>query len=149
MNDFSETDEPNIESDSVNVNKELKPVLGLALGDPSLFNLFFVVHFDIVTLKLSGAHLSSSTNGFQADLGLKFLWDNQSYHALTIGIGELENDILPRSQGNGWNHDYWEYYSLSYIYGYKGFIVSPGLSIGDGSFKSPHFLLQFGYGFVL
>lgn len=149
MNDFSETNNSDAKSDSVNAETKLRPVLGLAVGDPAFVNLFFVLHFDIITLKITGSHLSNNTNGIQADLGIKFYSNNRLYHALTFGVGNLENDIIQRSLKRGWRHSSWEYYSFNYIFGYRGLMFSPGLSFGEGSFESPHFLIQIGYGFEL
>lgn len=139
---FIQNAEPNTDLKTKRISSEF----GVAIGTPAVINLTFTNHFDDFLVKLSGLYLSR-TQGFQADFGYKFSESRYTYHALTLGVGYLDYEATIDNNGRLINRTYWEYATLQYLLNTKGFLLSAGLSAGDGSFSNPQLMLQIGYSY--
>ncbi|MFA7327522.1 MAG: hypothetical protein WC121_12705 [Candidatus Kapaibacterium sp.] len=122
----------------------LSSEFGIVIGTPATFNLNYAKHFDDFLVKISGLYLGNYQGG-QLDLGYKFAHSRRTYHAVTIGGGlarfprETEIYRVPLSDRK------WNYGSISYLMNTKGFLMSVGLSAGEGDFPNPQLIFQIGY----
>ncbi|MER3327992.1 MAG: hypothetical protein RIF34_00325 [Candidatus Kapaibacterium sp.] len=104
----------------------------------------YAQHFDSFLVKISGLYLGKFQGG-QLDIGYKLNTSKKTYQAITIAAGlsrfpedarEFRQPPTPRK---------WDYVSINYLLNTKGFLLSVGLSSGEGDFTNPQLMFQIGY----
>lgn len=133
-----------VEVDSEVHEKQLSSEFGLVIGTPATFNLNYAKHFGDYLVKISGLYLGNYQGG-QLELGYKFAFDKKTYHAVTLGGGLARFPQESDTYGHPIATKKWNYASISYLMNTKGFLMSVGLSAGEGDFPNPQLIFQIGY----
>lgn len=134
---------------STDVNNT-KGELGLVLGTPAGGNLIGSIHFDSMLLKGSLGYFGSGNVGYQLELGYKYKEYENTYHAVSVGVGYFDHDTFEYSSfsyGKIKRANRWQYVSINYIVNTYGFYFSGGLSAGTGTMSLPVIMLQLGYAY--
>ncbi|PKL79668.1 MAG: hypothetical protein CVV25_07300 [Ignavibacteriae bacterium HGW-Ignavibacteriae-4] len=143
-NVHTQTEDKIVEVKSDEKEEYLSSEFGLVLGTPAIINLNYAKHFGDYLVKISGLYLGNYQGG-QLDLGYKFALNRRTYHAVTIGGGLARFPQETNTYGYPSPTKKWNYASISYLMNTKGFLMSVGVSVGEGDFSNPQLLFQIGY----
>lgn len=124
--------------------EHLSSEFGIVFGTPGTINLNYAKHFESFLLKFSGMYLGKFQGG-QIDVGYKINTWKRTYQAITLAAGlsrlpretEIYAQPLPTKK--------WNYASINYLLNTRGFLLSVGLSAGEGDFTTPQLMFQIGY----
>lgn len=129
------------------IDKENFFALGAAIGSPSAIAAIGGYYFGPLAVRVSGGYWSKNWYGVQGDLSVNLsrigtFSQNLSLVAGRFGIRSYDsNDSRLLKTQN--------YVGVAYDVNYTGFFMQLGAGFGNGDYKNPQLLTQFGYLFEL
>ncbi|TAL68860.1 MAG: hypothetical protein EPN82_09340 [Bacteroidetes bacterium] len=127
------------------------PMLGIAVLTPGGINLILGYHFTSVGLRFQAGYLPLPFGkmwGLQGNLLYNFQKSESFENNISISFGQLNIPIEKGYsvwEGTVWENADWTYGAICYDLNTSGFFLEVGLSVGEGYFTNPQFLLQLGY----
>lgn len=145
---MSDVDKIDFKSESFYQYKNTSSEFGVTFGTPAALNLVIAKHFDKLMLKASGFYLGNVAKGLQIEFGYKLSEFARTYHAISLvgGLSELRaKQVSIFGGGESYVQQNWNYVGIAYNLNTNGFYLQTGLSVGEGDFDNPQFMLQIGY----